>query len=56
LTADGVELWSTIVAGAGEKDSQARCVREAPDGTIVATGSQDEGRDGRDIWLARFSP
>ena len=56
LTADGTEVWSTIVAGAGDGASQARCVREAPDGALVVTGSQDDGSDGRDIWVARFSP
>lgn len=56
LKPDGVELWSTIVTGAGEGASQARCVRGASDGTIVVTGSQDDGSDGRDIWVARFGP
>ncbi|HEY0132459.1 MAG TPA: hypothetical protein VGB85_00230 [Nannocystis sp.] len=56
LTPDGVELWSTVVPGAGEEVSQARCVKGAPDGTIVVTGSQDVGVDGRDIWVARFGP
>jgi cysteine-rich repeat protein len=56
LTPDGVELWSTIAAGPGTEVSQARCVRAAPDGTIVVAGSQDVGVDGRDIWVARFSP
>ncbi len=56
LTADGTEVWSTIVAGAGDGASQARCIREAPDGALFVTGSQDDGTDGRDIWVARFSP
>lgn len=32
LIADGTPLWSTVVVGAGPGASQARCVREAPDG------------------------
>ncbi len=53
---DGTPLWSTVVVGAGAGASQARCVRQAPDGTVVAVGGQDEGTDGRDVWVARFAP
>jgi cysteine-rich repeat protein len=56
LTVDGVALWSTTVVGAGKGASQARCVREAPDGTVVAVGGIDDGTDGRDAWIARFTP
>lgn len=56
LAPDGTPLWSTVVVGAGKGSSQARCVREAPDGTVVAVGGQDEGTDGRDAWVARFTP
>ena len=56
LAPDGTPLWSTMVVGAGKGSSQARCVREAPDGTVVAVGGQDEGTDGRDAWVARFTP
>ena len=56
LIADGTPLWSTVVVGAGPGASQARCVREAPDGTVIAVGGIDEGTDGRDVWVARFSP
>ena len=56
IAPDGTPLWSTVVVGAGMGASQARCVRQAPDGTVVAVGGQDEGTDGRDVWVARFTP
>lgn len=56
MTVAGEPLWSVVIAGAGNGASQARCVRPAPDGTIAAAGSQDDGVDGRDVWVARFSP
>lgn len=56
LGPDGTPLWSTLVVGAGNGASQARCVRQAPDGTVVAVGGQDDGVDGRDAWIGRFSP
>lgn len=56
LAPDGTPLWSTVVVGAGKGGSQARCVREAPDGTVVAVGGQDDDSDGRDAWIARFTP
>jgi cysteine-rich repeat protein len=56
LGADGSARWTTLVANAGALTSQLRCVREAPDGTIVAAGGVDEGIDGRDAWVGRFSP
>ena len=55
MTPDGAPRWSTVIAGAGAGGSQARCVRQALDGTLIATGSQDDGADSRDIWVARFS-
>lgn len=56
LAPDGAPRWSTIVTGAGTGASHARCLRRAPDGTLVAAGTLDEGLDGRDIWIARLSP
>lgn len=56
LAGDGAERWSTTIAGAGTAASQARCVRPAPDGTIVAAGGLDDGVDGRDLWIGRLSP
>lgn len=56
LADDGTEKWSTVVAGTGTGASHARVMREAPDGTLVAAGTMDEGVDGRDVWVARFSP
>ncbi len=55
LGADGTPRWSALIVGAGAGGSQARCVRQALDGTVVVTGAQDEGTDSRDIWVARFS-
>lgn len=56
LDGEGVAQWATTIANAGTVASQLRCVREAPDGTIVAAGGVDEGIDGRDIWVGRLSP
>lgn len=56
LAPDGTPRWSTVVAGAGAGVSHARCLRAAPDGTLVAAGAIDDGTDGRDAWIARFSP
>ncbi len=52
----GDERWSTTIMGAGTGASQVRCVRPAPDGTIVAAGGLDDGVDGRDVWVGRLSP
>lgn len=56
LAPDGTPRWSTVVAGAGTSASHARCIRPAPDGTLVVAGTLDEGTDSRDIWVARLSP
>ena len=56
LAPDGAPRWSAVIAGAGAGSSHARCLRPAPDGTLVAAGGVDGGVDGRDVWVARLSP
>ncbi|MFZ6181136.1 hypothetical protein [Nannocystis pusilla] len=56
LAPDGTQRWASVIAGPGGGASQARCVRAAPDGTVVVAGGMDEGVDGRDAWIARLSP
>jgi uncharacterized delta-60 repeat protein len=56
LDPDGEPRWSTIVTGDGGGASHARCLRPAPDGSLVAAGTLDDGVDGRDVWVARLSP
>ncbi len=56
LDQDGNEHWATVVVGAGNSVSHARCLKQAPDGTLVAAGGLDEGVDSRDVWIARLSP
>ncbi|MDC0672682.1 hypothetical protein [Nannocystis radixulma] len=56
LAPDGTPRWSTPIAGAGAGSSHARCLQQAPDGTLVAAGGVDGGVDGRDVWVARLSP
>ncbi|WP_100792858.1 hypothetical protein [Nannocystis exedens] len=56
IAPDGAPRWASVIAGAGGGASQARCIRPAPDGTLVVTDGMDEGIDGRDAWIARLSP
>lgn len=56
LAPDGTPRWSTVITGAGTGASHARCLRPAPDGTLVTAGGLDDGIDGRDVWIARLSP